>query len=206
MRAVFFAACMFASAIAAFAHQPGHQHHGAAAKADPGQEIKLSDVAVSIPALSMTREDGAQVGMQDQFDTDEPVFVNFIYTSCTTVCPVLSEAFVEVAEQLLKAKRPARLMSVSIDPEVDTPERLKAYAAQFGAPSAWHLFTGSVSDSTRMQKAFGIDIRDKMSHPIASFFRPARQADWVRIDGFATPEDLLRLMPASHRHQAHSHH
>ena len=75
------------------------------------------------------------------------VVANFIYTSCTDICPLLSGRMRQLQERLRQENllgSQVQLLSFSVDPARDTPEVLRAYAARNGAdPSAWRFLTGS---------------------------------------------------------------
>jgi protein SCO1/2 len=204
IRCVLVLACALAASGGVRAHDAHGDHaaHAAAARADA---VKQSSIDVSVPALQLLREDNVREDLRDAIGRGEPVFVNFIFTSCTTVCPVMSETFARLAEETARASTRPRLISISIDPEVDTPARLKAYAAQFGTPTGWHFYTGTRAESLAAQKAFGLEIADKMSHPVATFYHPGKGKQWIRIDGFAAPEDLAALVPQRTSHEHHHH-
>jgi protein SCO1/2 len=156
-------------------------------KPDP---IKRSVVQVKVPAVTLVRQDGAKIDLAKELADPRPTYVNFIFTSCTTVCPVMSQIFAVLQEKLGTDRDKVRMMSISIDPEHDTPARLAAYASAFDAASQWRFFTGTNEASIAVQKAFGILGRDKMNHPVASFFQAAPDQPWVRIDGFASADQL----------------
>jgi protein SCO1/2 len=82
-------------------------------------------------------------------------------------------------------------VSISIDPEQDTPARLRAYAKKFGAGPEWNHYTGTVASSVAVQKAFGAYFGDKMSHQPVTLLRAAADGRWVRIDGFASSTQML---------------
>jgi protein SCO1 len=89
------------------------------------------------------------------------------------------------------------MISISIDPEHDTPARLAEYAGSFKAGPQWRFYTGTIAATQAVQKAFSISSIDKMNHTPATFFRPARRnpkvaEKWVRLEGFTAPDDLLR--------------
>ena len=142
-----------------------------------------------IPRIVLVRDDGTKVDIGKELEQAGPVYLNFIYTSCGSVCPVLSQTFSVLRDRLGADRAKVRMISLSIDPEYDTPRRLQAYRQQFGADSAWRFYTGSLEASAAVQKAFGVFSRDKMNHPVAIFYRSA-PGPWVRIDGFASPEQL----------------
>jgi protein SCO1/2 len=91
------------------------------------------------------------------------------------------------------------MVSISIVPEEDTPKRLAAYARRFDAGEQWGFYTGSVKASVTMQKAFQAYFGDKMHHRPVTFMRAAPGQPWVRLDGFATPADLV----AEYRQMVH---
>jgi len=165
-----------------FAHS-GHDH---------GQHvsIKRSLVEPRIPRTILVRDDGVKVDIATELARDGPVYLNFIYTSCGTVCPVLSQTMAVLRDRLGPDRVNVRMISLSIDPEYDTPPRLAAYRQQFAADAAWRFYTGTIEASAAVQKAFGVLSRDKMNHPVATFFRSQPDQPWVRMDGFASPEQL----------------
>ena len=161
----------------------GHDH-------GPRNTIKRSIIEPRILRLMLVRDDGAKVDIGTELERQGPIYLNFIYTSCGSVCPVLSQTFSVLADRLGPERSKVRMISLSIDPEYDTPSRLAAYRQHFGADASWRFYTGSLEASAAMQKAFGVLSRDKMNHPVATFYRPATDRAWVRIDGFASPEQL----------------
>ena len=100
-----------------------------------------------------------------------------------------------VPAKLGAAAAKLRMMSVSIDPENDTPAQLKAYAQQFGAGANWQFFTGSREDIETVQRAFDINHDNqlkKLNAEPLTFLRSAPGKPWVRINGFASAEELAR--------------
>ena len=80
-----------------------------------------------------------------QFDSfkGSVVVVNFIFTSCNHVCPMLSEQMAKIQSRLVGIGPAIQLLSISVDPERDTPEKLRAYSERFKAnPRVWHFATG----------------------------------------------------------------
>lgn len=175
-------AAVFSPALQADEH--AHHHHAASA-------LSRSEVAYTSPRVSLRSQDGATLAFADAIDDGRPVLLNFIYTSCTAICPPMTRIFAEVQERLGADRSRVRIVSVSIDPEQDTPKRLKDYARQFGAGDQWLFFTGSSAASTAVQKAFNSYRPDKMGHTPVSFLRRAPGQPWVRLDGLAQAADIL---------------
>ncbi|MEY2654895.1 MAG: hypothetical protein RLZZ524_1923 [Pseudomonadota bacterium] len=169
----------------------------AAAGADPHAAHKLSagqersDQNYQLPAVKVTRGDGKRMTLAEAIDDGRPVMLNFIYTSCNAICPVTSQVFVEVRERLGVERDKINMVSISIDPEQDTPRRLTAYAKRFGSAGTWAHYTSSSADAIEIQRAFGAWRGDKMNHQPTTYMRGAPGKPWVRLDGFFSPEDLV---------------
>lgn len=177
------------------AHHHDHMQHNHNASQD--SSLKRSVAAYKLPDVNLVREDGKKVKFVEEMQDARPVYLNFIYTSCTAVCPVMSQIFASLQNRLGNESSHIRMVSVSIDPEQDTPARLNQYARQYNAGPQWHFYTGSVQASTLVQKAFDVYNIDKMNHTVVTFFRARPDSEWVRLDGFAMPDQLLQEYSAS---------
>jgi protein SCO1/2 len=98
--------------------------------------------------------------------------------------------FSQLQERLGADRGKVHMVSISIDPEQDTPPRLRKYARKFSAGPQWQHYTGSVAASVAVQKALDAHRGDKMSHDPLTLMRLASGKPWVRIDGFANGADL----------------
>ncbi|KVT71287.1 hypothetical protein WK58_16385 [Burkholderia ubonensis] len=162
-----------------------HMHHAVA----PGTTHSMADYA--LPPVELVRDDGKTVSLVDELNDGRPVILTFIYTSCTTICPMISQTLERLQGELGSDRDKVHIVSISIDPEEDTPARLRAYAARFGAGPEWQHYTGTVDASIAAQRAFNVYRGDKMNHAPVAFLRAAPGRQWMRIDGFATPSELL---------------
>lgn len=161
-----------------------HSHHQVA----PG--FTRAEQQYRIPNLKLLRDDGVSVTTASLFDTQRPVIVSFIFTSCTAICPVLTSTLTQVRKHLGADADRVRIVSVSIDPEYDTPARLSAYAKQHQASGDWRFFTGNPAAIVALQKAFDAYRGDKNNHVPLAFIRPAAKTHWVRLEGFTGAEVL----------------
>src|SRR5882757_564676 len=148
-------------------------------------------IGVSLLAAVASADDGKSVNLPAEMDDGRPLVVNFIYTSCTTICPMNSQVFEQFQEDLGAERKSVHLVSISIDPEQDTPAHLRKYAAQFHAQRGWDHYTGKLADIIAVQQAFGAYRGDKMSHTPLTLMRPSPGKPWVRFDGFARADDLM---------------
>ncbi len=163
-----------------------HYHHEVA----PGFTRTLA--AYAVPAVTLIDQSGQRVSLPELLATDRPVLLNFIYTSCTVICPVMSATFEKVQSGLGEEARRVLMVSISIDPEQDTPEALAAYAKRFHAGPQWSFLTGSLEDSIAAQKAFDAYRGAKMNHTPLTLLHANPKAQWVRYDGFANAADLVQ--------------
>jgi protein SCO1/2 len=157
-----------------------------------GNHYERSVRSYMIPDVVLVDADARRLRLRDLLATDEPVMLNFIFTTCSTICPVMVKVFADVPPRLGAAAKDVRLISISIDPENDTPAKLKSYASNFGEGLRWQFLTGRVQDIKTVQIAFDTYRGDKMNHEPLTLIRHARSKSWVRIDGFANPDELVR--------------
>jgi protein SCO1/2 len=102
----------------------------------------------SLPPFSLTDARGATVTDQDV--RGHVVVADFFFTSCPDVCPILSAHMAEVQDHY-QGNAQVRLLSISVDPVTDTPDRLSAYAARFHANlDRWWFLTGPADDVKRV--------------------------------------------------------
>jgi protein SCO1/2 len=154
-------------------------------------DVRRTEAQYVIPDVTLLRDDGKQVNLPAELDDGRLLVVNFIYTSCTTICPMNSQVFEQFQGDLGAARKSVHLVSISIDPEQDTPAHLRKYAAQFHAQHGWDHYTGKLADITAVQRAFGAYRGDKMSHTPLTLMRSSPGKPWVRFDGFARADDLM---------------
>jgi protein SCO1 len=143
----------------------------------------LAHVSVTLPAVVLTRSDGVRVPLADVLNDRQPVVLDFIFTSCATICPVMSAMFSKFQTGLGARKADVRLVSISIDPEYDTPARLAAYARSIKSAPGWEFYTGRDQDIVAIQRAFGTYRGEKMSHEALTFLRAKGGTRWSRLDG-----------------------
>lgn len=158
---------------------------------DMSNPVTILVAHYAVPDVQLVRQDGQGVSLQKEMDDGRPVVLNFIYTTCTSICPLMSQVFGEFQRDLGPDGAHVHLMSISIDPEEDTPARLRTYARQFHAGPQWQHYTGTLAASLTAQRAFDVYRGDKMSHTAVTLLRPAPGAPWLRLDGFVTADKLL---------------
>lgn len=168
------------------------EHAFQSVPAGPGVSYKRSLRTYSIPDVTLTDFDGTPIRLREFLTTSDPVMMNFIFTTCSTICPVTTKVLSDVSAKMGGDGKRLRMISISIDPENDTPLQLKAYAKSFQASERWKFLTGRTEDVKTVLRALESDRGDKMNHTPVTLMRQASGQSWVRIDGFATPDELIR--------------
>lgn len=165
-----------------------HHHHEQTQDAP----VKRSMVDVKPASIGMTRQDGSKTTLDKVLDGNVPTVLAFMYTSCTTVCPVTSMVL-SGTQDLLGAKLAGvRIVSISIDPEYDTPQRLREYAQKYAAKPQWQHYGGTLANSVAIQKIFGAYRGDKMNHVPFFFVNGGGRKQWLRLEGFPSAEQLTK--------------
>lgn len=148
-------------------------------------------VRYEIPDARLLDMNGNEVSLRERLASGAPHMVNFVFTSCTAICPVMSATFARVQQSLAGEANAVELVSISIDPEHDTPARLHEYAKKFSAGPHWRFLTGSAEASLAVQRAFDVFRGDKMGHDPVTFIRASPNEPWVRIEGWASASELV---------------
>ena len=150
-----------------------------------------STVVYHTPGVTLVRQDGKEVSLPRELDDGRPVLLNFIFTTCSSTCPLTSRTLEEFQHKLGSEAAKVHLVSISIDPEQDTPARLADYARTFHAGPQWQYYTGTLAASIAAQRAFDVYRGEKMSHTPVTLMRAAPGKPWLRIEGFVTPDELV---------------
>ena len=145
-----------------------------------------------IPDVTLVNQDGRKIKLRSLLDSGKPVIIDFIYTTCTTICPVLSANFLNMQNRLGESAETVQLVSISIDPEYDRPEQLKKYMQMFRAKKGWDFLTGSRDDIIQVLKAFDATAIDKMNHIPLYILRGPNSEEWVRVHGMVGASGLAR--------------
>lgn len=183
------------SAHAANASQPAaaadpHAHHRAMLeKKTPPKAERLE---IALPDTELVNQDGERMRFKSEVVGDKIVVVDFVYTTCTTVCPVLSALFAQVQERLGDRLGPeVAMVSVTVDPTRDTPQRLKAYAARHQAGEGWLWLTGGKQDVDAVLEDLGAYTPNFADHPSMVLVGDGRTGRWTRLYGFPSPDLIL---------------
>ena len=144
-----------------------------------------------VPDVTLLNQDGKKVNFKSFVKQGKVVIMDFIFGTCTTICPVLSASFVNFQNKLGPESGKVQLISISIDPEHDSPKVLKDYLKKFRARPGWDFLTGSRESIERVSNAFDAYTSDKMAHFPLTFVYSPIQDRWFRVDGLVATSELM---------------
>lgn len=147
----------------------------------------------TIPDVTLINQDGKTIDLKHYLgDTDKNVVLEFIFATCTTICPILSIGLTNLQKKLGDEAGGVQLVSISIDPEHDTPRVMKEYLKRYNGGPGWDFLAGSLEDINRTMRAFDAYVSDKMGHRPLVFLHAPKAETWVRIDGLLSGRELKK--------------
>lgn len=159
--------------------------------AETPQRYKRTVEQYTVPDVTLVNQDGKRVKLLSLLNSDKPVMVDFIYGTCTTICPVLSAGYASFQRKLGDDAQKVRLVSISIDPEYDTPEVMSAYLKRYRAKPGWDFLTGTRQDIDKVMRAFDAYVPNKMAHFPLTLIKFPAESGWVRIYGLIGTAELM---------------
>ena len=139
-------------------------------------------------------QDGRKLRFHADLVKGKTVAVNFIFTTCTTICPPLAATFRRVQQTLGARAADVQLISISVDPVTDTPERLKAWGAKFHAGPGWTLLTGAKPQVDELLRALGAASASPSDHTPTVLIGNDARGQWTRAYGLARPSQLVQII------------
>lgn len=147
-----------------------------------------------IPDSHVIDQYGKRLNFYSDLIKGKTVAINFIFTTCTTICPPLTATFRRVQQELTERAVPAQLISISVDPATDTPERLRDFAAKFKAGPGWTFVTGEKGEIDSLLRALGVAVFDKNDHTPMIIVSNDVNGYWTRTYGLSSPTVLVKII------------
>lgn len=144
--------------------------------------------------VPVTDQTGRRISFRDDVVGEGPVMMTFVYSNCTTVCPVANTILQVVEDELdRRGDDRMRLVSVSIDPVTDTPEKMAALADELGAGPRWRFVTGAPAQMDAALRSMGARPESVGEHDPMFLIRAAGAEGFVRVLGLPAAEELLAM-------------
>jgi protein SCO1/2 len=171
-----------------------HDHHAQHGKSAP-QAVVPQSAKLALTDTPLVDQDGRNLRFKTDALGDRIVVIGFVYTTCTTVCPVISQLMLQAQTKLgARVGKDVGLVTVTVDPVRDTPPRLKEYAARIGAGPGWTWLTGPKPQVDEVLKVFGAYAANFLEHPPVVMVGDAKSGKWMRFYGFPNPDQLVNAV------------
>jgi cytochrome oxidase Cu insertion factor (SCO1/SenC/PrrC family) len=178
------------------AYQGGQQSPAGQAQQPAAKEnTPSSPTKVPIPDVVVLDQNNQKVHFYSDLVKGKIVAVNFMFTSCTTICSPMTANLARVQKKLLaRGEKNVHFISVSVDPEGDTPEKLKSYAAMFHAQPGWTFVTGSRAQLELIWRAFGVPMGAKEDHTATVVVGNEPLHEWTYGSGLTSADKLVTVI------------
>ncbi len=145
--------------------------------------------------LSLVDQDGRRVDLYDDLIRDRTIVMNSFFASCTASCPVMARSFLHLQEKLGdRVGKDVILVSITVDPENDSPEKLKEYAKRIGAKRGWYFLTGSRAEVDAALRRIGQAAETRDAHLNVIIAGNDRTGLWKKVLAVAPAEEIWRIV------------
>ncbi len=150
------------------------------------------------PNVPLINQDGKTLRFYDDVIKGKVVTINFMFTSCTDSCPLETAKLLEVQRRLGNhVGKNVHMYSISVDPDRDTPEVLKAYMKKFNVGPGWQFLTGKIENIDQIRKKLGMYVEGEnelSDHTISFVIGNEVTGRWVKRSPFDVPEALVTVL------------
>lgn len=144
------------------------------------------------PNLPVVTQDGKTLRFYDDLIKGKIVVISFIFTSCKDICPITTARLAQVEEKLGESMgRDVFIYSITVDPENDSPDRLKKYAEAFHTGPGWTFLTGKMADIRAINGKLGERMSSLTEHRNEIVIGNDVTGEWTRDNVFG---DLDRVV------------
>lgn len=178
------------SAAVATLPRPARADAPAPARCDENEREWFTDT-------ELVDQTGRTVRFYSDVLSDRTVIANFIFTSCQDACPLTTARLLAVSQGVRDhAGRPVRLVSISVDPETDTPPVLTTFAKRMGEAEDWMLLTGERAAIDRVVSRLGQKLNVREDHTVLLLAGNVSARRWAKVTPMETPEEVTARLKA----------
>ena len=173
-----------------------HRHGHASSSAPKKNEVKpLPIPKLTIPDAEVLDQHGQKQKFYTDLVKDKIVVINFVFTTCKAICPLLGTNFTKLQTELgERLNKDVFLISITTDPETDSPEKMKAWGEKFKAKDGWTFVTGSKEQLTSLLQVFTGD-GPRTGYHIPSLYIVNGSKNTHRpAYGFESAENVIKLI------------
>ena len=145
--------------------------------------------------VELLDQDGHTLRFYSDVLKNKVVIINTFFTTCTNICPPMNRNFEKIQEALGdRLGKDAFLVSISVDPETDTPTRLKDYSQRFHARPGWLFLTGKKENVNWALYKLGQYVETRDDHTNIFIIGNEPKGLWKKAFGLAKSEELIRIV------------
>ena len=140
-------------------------------------------------------QDGRELRLYSDLMQDKTVIISAVFTECEGVCPVTMGNLVKIQKWLgPRLGQDVHLLSLTVDRETDTPERLKEYADKFKVRPGWHFLTGTPENLDFVLRRLGLWVENKEGHSSVFLVGNVPTGLWKKAHGMASADKLIQIV------------
>jgi len=140
-------------------------------------------------------QEGKRMRFYSDLLKDKVVIINAFFATCTGSCPPMSHNLARVQDALGdRMGKDVIILSITVDPAMDTPERLKEYATKMGAKPGWYFLTGEQANVELAQRKLGQYVTDKQDHKAILLVGNVRTGLWKKAFALAPSDEIIKLV------------
>jgi len=145
--------------------------------------------------VELVNQDGQKMRFYSDVLKNKVVIINTFYTTCNSVCPPLNRNFEKIQEALGdRLGKDAFLVSITVDPDTDTPPKLKEYSQRFHAKPGWIFLTGKKENVDWALYKLGQYVEAKDDHTTIVIVGNEPKGLWKKAFGLANPAELIQVV------------
>lgn len=181
--------------------RPADRAATGAARPDTGSVDTGSVEAAGSPARHyfgdavLVDQNGARHRFYSDLVHDRTVIIDVFFTHCTASCPMIAGTFARIQDHLgERLGRDVVMLSISIDPQHDTPDKLAEYAQRFQARTGWYFLTGDRGEVEPTLRRLGEWVDQPNDHNALVLVGNDRTGLWKKAFGLARPEAVIGVI------------
>jgi protein SCO1/2 len=171
---------------------PGAEHHHHEAQPAPPD---ASPAHKYFTDVTLVNQNGETMRLYSDLLKGKVVVINAFFTSCQGSCPVMAATLAKIQDWLGdRLGKNVYLISLSVDPQTDTPEKLKEYAQRFKAKPGWYFLTGKKDNVEWALYKLGQYVEQKEDHLNIMIIGNESTGLWKKAFGLSKPEDIIKIV------------
>ena len=145
--------------------------------------------------VELTNQNGQKMRLYSDLIAGKTVVINSFFSTCSGVCPIMGATFKRIQTALGdRLGRDVVLISITVDPETDTPARLHDYAKSMSAKPGWYFVTGPKENVEEALSKLGMRVAAKENHVSIMIIGNEPKGLWKKAFGLASADDIVKMV------------